>query len=129
MRNFVLILLISVVLASCATTPKPINNSSSLTDKFNQPQDLSKIIYAGDDGSTFENRIIIKNAKNEFDGVASEYAFIAKKHGQKNVEWKTIMQSSTSQSGRKLDIIEIQITPKNETKLYYFDITEFYGKF
>jgi len=32
-------------------------------------------------------------------------------------------------NGKKIDIINITTLPRNEQKMYYFDISDFYGKF
>jgi hypothetical protein len=87
------------------------------------------VTYEGGDGKTIESPIVIKNAENERNGIASEYAFITKAHGEKFKNWKPIGQSTNTKDGRKIDSIKIQLIAKNETLTYHFDITDFYGKF
>jgi hypothetical protein len=90
---------------------------------------LSKVTYEGGDGKTVENAIVIKNAENERNGVAAEYAYIAKIHGEKFKDWRPAGQSLIIKDDKKIDLIKILFIQKNETVLFYFDITEFYGKF
>ena len=91
--------------------------------------DLTKVTYEGGDGKSIRNLIIIKNAENELNGVASEYDYISKIYGEKTIGWKLINQATSDFNKRKLDIITIQTIPQNEKISLYFDITEFYGKF
>lgn len=110
------------------TTQYPNSKSSSIVN-LNIPPDLTKVTYAGGDGKTVENAIIIKNAENERNGVAAEYAYISKINGVKFKDWNPVGQVAINKGNRKLDLINIQLIRKNETVSYYFDITEFYGKF
>ena len=118
------ITLVSIVLFSCGTTQK----SVSPTEYWNTTPDISKVIYEGGDGRTLDNCIVIKNAKNELNGVAAEYSYISKIHGNRFTDWKPIRQSSETNNGRTFDIINILTLPQNEEIVYYFDITDFYGK-
>ena len=126
-KNIILLILISIS-ASCVTTQNTISKSSA-TEYWNKPIDLTKVTYEGGDGKTVENAIIIKNAENERNGVAAEYAYIAKIHGEKFKDWKPVGQSTINNDKKKIDLINVQILQKNETVSYYFDISEFYGKF
>ena len=123
--KYAAIIVLLFTLTSC-TTKKPITSEK---DYWTKPTDLSKVTYESGDGKTIESPIVIKNAKNERNGIASEYAFIAKAHGEKFKDWKPLGQSTITKEGRKIDSIKIQLIAKNETLTYYFDITEFYGKF
>jgi hypothetical protein len=122
--KYAAIILFLFTLTSCAVQ-KPTTNAK---DYWTKPPDLSNVTYEGGDGKTIESPIVVK-AKNERDGIASEYAFIAKAHGEKFKDWKPIGQATTTKDGRKIDSIKIQLIDKNETLTYYFDITDFYGKF
>ena len=114
------------LLTSCATMQ---NKSTSMTNYYSQAPDLSKITFVGGDGKTIETAVVIKNAQNERNGVAAEYDYIAKKHGQKFTSWKPLGQSTSSASGKMFDVIDIITIPGNEKLTYYFDITNFFGKF
>jgi hypothetical protein len=126
MKRIIPLLLFSLITISCATTSKTNSNTS---DYWSKVPDLSKVVYAGGDGKTIENAIIIKNAGNERSGVAAEYAFITKIYGVKFEAWKPAGQSTIIKDNKKIDLINIQTIPSNETISFYFDITEFYGKF
>jgi len=113
------------LLTSCATMQ---NKSTSMTNYYSQAPDLSKVTYEGGDGKTIETTVIIKNARNERNGIAAEYNYIAKKQGVKFTNWKPVGQSTSSNNGKKFDVIDIITIPGNEKITYYFDITDFYGK-
>ena len=100
-----------------------------MTNYYSQAPDLSKVTYEGGDGKTLETSVIIKNAGNERNGIAAEYDYITKKHGVKFTNWKPIGQSTSSNNGKKFDVINILTIAGNEKITYYFDITDFYGKF
>ena len=123
--KYAAIIVLLFTLISCATQ-KP---TTSAKDYWTKAPDLTKVTFDGGDGKAIESPIVIKNAENERNGIASEYAFIAKTHGEKFKDWKPIGQSTNTKDGRKIDSIKIQLIAKNETLTYYFDITDFYGNF
>jgi hypothetical protein len=126
MRKIYYVIVCICLFTSCTSTKNLTTNSSSI---WNQKPDLTKVTYEGGDGKSIENPIIIKNAGNEINGVASEYAYISKVYGEKFIDWKVLVQSTGSQKNRKIDIIMIELISKKETISIHFDITEFYGKF
>ena len=128
MKKIIVLLILTNITISCVTTQNT-NSKSSATEYWNKTPDLTKVTYEGGDGKTVENAIVIKNAENERNGVAAEYAYIAKINGEKFKDWKPVGQSTINIDNKKIDLINIQLIQKNETVSYYFDITEFYGKF
>ena len=128
MKKIIVLLILTNITISCVTTQNT-NTKSSATEYWNKTPDLTKVTYEGGDGKTVENAIVIKNAENEIDGVAAEYAYIAKINGEKFKDWKPVGQSTINKDNKKIDLINIQFIQKNEIASYYFDITEFYGKF
>ena len=124
MTKLTTLVLLFFTFTSCGTQKPRLNGA----DYWNKPADLTKVTYEGGDGKSIENPISIKNAENERNGIASEYAYIAKLHGEKFKDWKPIGQSTNTNNGRKIDTIKIQTIEKNETITYFFDITDFYGK-
>ena len=131
MKQIIQIAILSIFLISCSTSRYSITDQSMTTNSnyWNIPPDLTKIVYAGGDGSSFENAIVILNATTSRDGIAAEYAYIERKHGKKFENWKPIGQSTNMLDGKRYDVVAIQIIPGNKTIQYFFDITEFYGKF
>lgn len=121
--------LVVLAVASCnskrsighTTTPEPF-------DYYHSPAVLTNVSYAGGDGSSIENAILILNAGNSRNGIAAEYAYIEKIHGQKFKDWKVLEQSTFIDNGRRFDQFNIMLIGSNESITYYFDITEFYGK-
>ncbi|MEI7510395.1 MAG: hypothetical protein WCJ62_13135 [Flavobacterium sp.] len=128
MKKLIILLIIVITTSSCITTQNT-SSKSSETQYWSKAPDLTKVTYEGGDGKTIENVIIIKNAGNERNGIAAEYAFIAKIYGEKFKDWKPVGQSTINKDTKKVDLINIQLIQKNEMHSFYFDITEFYGKF
>jgi hypothetical protein len=128
MKKIIILLILINITVSCVTTQNT-SSKSNETEYWSKAPDLTKVTYEGGDGKTVDNAIVIKNAENERNGIASEYAFIAKIYGEKFKDWKPVGQSTINKDNKKIDLINIQLIKKNETVSYYFDITEFYGKF
>ncbi len=136
MKKIISIFLLFILFASC----KPVQNtsvSSNMEELWNKPPDLSKVVYTGGDGTSFENAIIITGAENSRNGIAAEYEYVAKKLGAKSVDWKPGGQGQTTlndenkkndEKNKKYDVLNFQNVLNNETLTFYFDITDFYGK-
>lgn len=90
---------------------------------------MNKILYEGGDGKSLKTAIIIMGVVNEQLGVMAEYEYISKIYGQAPTYWKPIKQSSMNKNGKRFDVITIITIPENKEVSYYFDISNFYGKF
>ncbi|HEX8378155.1 MAG TPA: hypothetical protein VF602_10065 [Pedobacter sp.] len=124
MMKYASIILFLFILISCATQ-KP---TGGATDYWAIAPDLTKVTYEGGNGKSIDSAIVIKNAENTRNGIASEYVFIAKIHGEKFKDWKPIGHATNTVNGRPIDMIKILLISKDETLSYYFDITDFYRK-
>jgi len=80
------------------------------------------LVYSGGDGSSYEQAVVIKGAKDEEAGVAAERAWLE----QRYPGFQKGRQSLMSSGGKHYDLIEI--TTREGHKSVYFDITEFFGK-
>lgn len=78
--------------------------------------------YSGGDGSSLEQAVIIKGAKDEQAGVAAERAWIE----QRYPGFHKGQQSLLSSGGKHYD--EIRIATREGHKALYFEITDFLGK-
>lgn len=88
----------------------------------------TSIRFVGGDGKTRDSAIVIKGAKGEVDGVASEYQFLSLVHGAKGKDWKLLGQALLDHHGHQMD--EMRVVLADGTSLvYYFDISDFFGKF
>ena len=94
------------------------------------------IFLSGGDGLSMKNAIVI-HAKSEFLGIGAEYAYLHKKHGERDTDWelehqrllrKGILQPPLLFRTRYYDEISIK-TKDGERIIYYFDISHFYRKF
>ena len=84
--------------------------------------------YSGKDGSSLDKAIRIEGARNESEGLAAEYAWLAQEFGVQEKDWTLVMQSLMHDKGRSYDQMIVKIADGTEKEIY-FDITDFFGKF
>jgi len=111
-------------------TPEQQQEKSKLQyQKTGVKTENSEIRFIGGDGSSMENAIIIRGAKNEIEGIPAEIDYISRKHGERDKFWKMIMQSNFVKNGKPY--IEYQIEDyKNGIKTtYFFDNTALYSAY
>jgi len=115
-------LLASAVFAAAAhgTT----NTNSVVAAKAPELVKIGHLVFEGGDGSSIEQAVIVKNAKNEEEGVDAEAKWIRKIHPG----WRKGNQALLNKNGKSYDRIEYA-TPDGRTQTIFFDITEFFGKF
>lgn len=85
------------------------------------------IAYKGGNGLAKEEAIVILSAKDEMEGVDAEYNWLENKFGKQNINWKLNDQEFIDKGDRQFDILRIKFRNGN-TKEFWFDITDFYGK-
>ena len=83
----------------------------------------TQIIFEGGDGSALEAAVIIRGAKNEFEGIAAESLW----SGVNHPEWRKHGQALLNQNGKAYDRIDY-LTADGAQAAIYFDITGFFGK-
>ena len=72
--------------------------------------------------ASLASAVVIKGASGEFDGVQSEYVWLA----QHLPGWRTVSQAVLEDGGRMYDRMTMQ--KSGTTRQVYFDITGFYGR-
>jgi hypothetical protein len=85
---------------------------------------IGHLAFEGGDGSSIEQAVVIRNAKNETEGVDAESKWIKKVHPG----WRKGNQALLNVKDRSYDQIEYA-TPDGKARTIYFDITDFFGKF
>jgi len=75
-----------------------------------------------EEGSSFERAVVLKDAKNEFEGVSAEHEWIKAHYPG----WRWDSQYLLNREGRVYDMIEI--SNGGEKREIYFDITDWFGK-
>lgn len=110
-------LLVAIVYPTMAAVPSAQNAGASV-------HRIGHVVYEGGNGTSLQSAVVIKNAKNELEGVRAESEWIAKTHPG----WRKHIQALLMIKGRAYDRIEYT-TPKGETQTIFFDITDFFGKF
>ncbi|MBK8982599.1 MAG: hypothetical protein IPM38_09845 [Ignavibacteria bacterium] len=83
-------------------------------------------LFAGGDGTSFENAVIIK-AKTSSEGISNEYMFISMLYGNPDKDWELLKQSLADHQNKSYDVMKIKLK-NGEVKEVFFDITNFYGK-
>jgi hypothetical protein len=88
----------------------------------------TSIRFEGGSGRSENDAIVVRGAKGEKDGVASEYQFLSLVYGQQGTAWKLEKQALLEHDGRNIDEMDV-VTASGEKVVYYFDISDFFGKF
>jgi len=85
------------------------------------------ISFEGGPGDCKENAVVV-HAPNCIAGIMAEYKYIEDQCGVQNQDWNLIVQFKLSGDGRDYDMMTIE-TKDGTRKSFYFDITDFFGKF
>jgi len=100
------------------------NLNSPVITKKPWPVKIEHLLFDGGDGSSMAQAVIIKNAKNEEDGVRAESRWISEVHP----DWRKGKQATLiEKNGKHYDQIEYKAFD-GMTKTVFFDITDFWGK-
>lgn len=78
-------------------------------------------------GDSFETAIADMQ-KNENDGVAWEYQYVALHPCGPNQRWQTKQQSLQNHANRVYDVLHVVCPATNAERNYFFDITAYFGK-
>ncbi|MCR4421209.1 MAG: hypothetical protein NUV32_01880 [Exilispira sp.] len=84
--------------------------------------------YIENSGDSFENAIVILDAKDPTEGVEAEYKYIESKFGRQGKDWKLAEQKLIEKDGKFYDEILIRYEIHKFKKIF-FDITSFYFKY
>ena len=93
--------------------------ATSLADLNAKPP---AVTFAGGDGSSLEKAIVVK-APNEMFGVTAEYDYLAKYYPG----YRRDAQRIEHHKGKPFDVLNVTTKDKKK-RVFYFDITSFYGK-
>jgi hypothetical protein len=99
-----------------------------MTSQGNSPDEASdQPEYAGGDGSSPEEAVLIKDAPSHAAGVRAESAYISRKFGERGQDWNLKEQSITErEDGRRIDKMTIE-TAAGDVETFYFDVSGFFG--
>jgi len=82
--------------------------------------------YSGGTGESRESAIVI-HAQSASVGVMAEYQHIESIFGKQDVDWTLKLQMKSSNNNREYDVLSIE-TKVGDKRKFYFDITEWFGK-
>ena len=83
--------------------------------------------YAGGNGETIENAIVIVNAASGDEVVRAEYEYIMRHYGKPQVDWQMRGQALMHHNGKPYDQMNFVLNDGTE-KTLYFDISDFFGR-
>jgi hypothetical protein len=112
------VLLLVIFLTGCQTATTRPNES---TGRSESP--VGHLFFSGGDGSSIEQAVVIHGA-TEGTGIRAEYDWIEVQHPH----FKRKGQALLNEHGKIYDEVNVE-TAEGRPKSYYFDITEFFGKF
>lgn len=90
-----------------------------------QQKYVSQISIHGGSGESVEDAAVISRVSKQTEVMDAEYEFISKKHGPKYKGWRLTEQTIVQEKNKTYDIIEIQLIPSSEKKIYYFNVSAF----
>jgi hypothetical protein len=86
-----------------------------------------KILFDGAPGDSEKSAVIIRGAPSHIAGVLAEYAYLAEKFGECDVDWMWVGQTLRVLDNRSYGLMEIGLSDGAQ-KTITFDITDFSGK-
>ena len=87
----------------------------------------TSICFAGGQGTSTKDAIVIQGAHGETDGVAAEYKYLDDLYGPRGQGYVVQSQSLLEDAGKSFDRLDIQVN--GQPTAVYFDITDYFGKF
>ena len=77
-------------------------------------------------GKTRDDAIVITGVADTFEGIATEYAILEERFGQRGIDWQILRQAYYPSEKRSYDVLTIEEANGNRHDIW-FDITSFYG--
>ncbi|SRR6266849_1365258 len=87
----------------------------------------SSVHYSESPGISLENPVVISGAQHDMIGTMAVFAWLIKKRGTMDVDWRLRVKRGQHDGQRHIDIYDIQ-TRFGVDETFYFDLTESYGK-
>jgi hypothetical protein len=106
-----------LVFASCA--------SRQAVTVHSQQNANSQPVFRGGSGESLEDALVIGGISKQSEGLEAEYGYVSSKHGFKNKEWRLTGQTIVQEHGKIFDVLEIELLPSSEHRIYYFDVSNF----
>jgi hypothetical protein len=90
-----------------------------------QESAAAEVNYSGGSGESIDDAVKITGVDNQSAGLDAEYAYITKKHNVRNKDWRVTNQSVVQEKGKMYELIELELIPAKEQRIYYFDVSAF----
>jgi hypothetical protein len=107
-----LLLLLLLLAAGCASQ-EPVTKKKAV------------ISFSGGNGESHDSAIVITGVLKPSEGVEAEYRYLSQLHGIKDRNWRIEGQTMYQDENMVFDVIEIELVPSSEKRIYYFDVTRF----
>jgi hypothetical protein len=85
------------------------------------------ITFSNNGGESYDDAIVILNAKTDKEGIDSEYYYLEERFGRRGVDWDLDQQYLSDEGDRYYDVMDITLSDGRKLTIY-FDITDFFGK-
>ncbi|MCF8227342.1 MAG: hypothetical protein K9G58_06165 [Bacteroidales bacterium] len=110
--------LLLIITAYSCSSPKPAQNL-----------DYGNISYEGGNGKNYKKAVVIRNADNMNQGMKAIRHYLTETYGKQGPDWVMFSKGQKEQDGREYYLYEIALKDKKRTKIIYFDVTGFWGKY
>jgi hypothetical protein len=108
------------------TDGKLSRDEARLTAEFVSSLAVGSTVASGS-GMSAEDPVSIK-APTTMAGIRAEYTWLQKHFGERDRDWKLVMQSHGHRGEQIIETLQIELNDGSKREIY-FDITDFYGKF
>ena len=83
-------------------------------------------MFSGGSGESFETAVVL-NTRNGSAGVAAESQFITAQSSTRDKDWKKKEQALVSDKNKHYDVVTVELSD-GKTRVFHFDISQFYGR-
>lgn len=114
-------LLLLVLLAGCASlspAPDPYDAVAAAIAS-------GEISFAGGDGSSYDEAIVVRGAQGSGEGIAAEYLYLVQELGPLGTTWQRLKQTLINHDGQLYDVIRVRLADGERD--YFFDASGYYG--
>ncbi len=113
----ILLFILVVTIAACSSS-QPAQNLN-----------YGNIMYSGGNGKNYSKAIVIQNAGNMNQGMKAIKHYLSETYGKQGPDWVIFSKGAKEEEGKEYYIYEIAVKESKRTKMIYFDVTDFWGKY
>ena len=111
------LLFLFALLSACTFSTIP---NLENTTTYDPTVDISHIEFDGGEGTSPDETVVILNARNNKECLASEYAFLKKKFGDPETDWQLLRKKTRKKENNQIEVIKIKDLKTDSVHTYYF---------